>query len=104
MNPDNLGQGITMSKELHAKITRAYEEYNQWSVTQKCELVLCCKVEKVFQKGQKKVTFAFRDPAFRQMMLEAFEGLQGLTLKQGRAPPTFMERELQTMLEQMEAA
>eukprot|EP00959_Pyramimonas_sp_CCMP1952_P417574 8748627-Pyramimonas_sp.AAC.1 len=79
-------QGGSISKELHGKLQRAYEEYNQWSVTKKCELVLCCKVEKVFQKGSKKMTFAFRDPAFRQVILDAFEVIQGLTMKQGRAP------------------
>eukprot|EP00959_Pyramimonas_sp_CCMP1952_P429273 8990733-Pyramimonas_sp.AAC.1 len=64
---------------------------------------LRCKVGKVCQRGLKNVTCALREPALRQMMPEAFEGLQGMHLKQGRVPAAFVERELQQMLEQMDA-
>eukprot|EP00959_Pyramimonas_sp_CCMP1952_P001002 20036-Pyramimonas_sp.AAC.1 len=44
--PDTPTQGVSLTKELHVKLKSAYDEYSSWTVKKKCELILCCKVEK----------------------------------------------------------
>ncbi|CAK0847697.1 unnamed protein product, partial [Prorocentrum cordatum] len=95
--------GFSMPEPLHKELNTAFAEYDKWPMEQKCDLVLHCRVEKVFQRGMRKVTVAFRDPQFRIMMNKAFECAEGAEKKVGKAPPTFLERDLQEWLEGMES-
>ncbi|CAK0849801.1 unnamed protein product [Prorocentrum cordatum] len=102
VNPNGTDQPITMTRELHAEIVKAHDEYAEYPVEKKCDLVLICKVEKVFQRGKKQITLCLRNPQFREMILSACKGIDQMELKQGRAPSSHLERELQTLLETME--
>ena len=100
--PNSMDQPINLTQGLHQEIVKAHDEYAEYTLEKKCDLVLVCKVEKVFQKGKKKITLCLRNQAFREMIMQACKGIDQMELKQGRAPSTFLEREIQTVLEAME--
>ena len=76
------------------------EKYEQMTVSQRCDLVKVCRAEKMWRSDAKKLMLAIRDPII-QVLLGALEQVGG-ERKQGRAPASYMERELQAYLEALE--
>ncbi|CAK0860972.1 unnamed protein product [Prorocentrum cordatum] len=94
--------GFTLAEALQVEFRKTYMACDQWSVERKCDLILHCRVEKVYQRGMKKITVATRDPQFRILMNKAFASTEGAVKLAGRAPATSLELELQEWLECME--
>ncbi|CAK0794058.1 unnamed protein product, partial [Prorocentrum cordatum] len=94
-----LTYGDSLGAQNHTDLATAWKEYDGYSVEQKCELILFCRQDKVFQKERRRITFATRDAKFRSILLACLSQVPQTTRKYGRAPASFMEREIQTFLE-----
>ena len=76
-------------------------EYQDLSVQEKCDRIKFCRVSKMFDQQQKRITLCFpmgvadkqRGPVLASLVQ------LGWQRKQGRAPPTHLERELQAWLD-----
>ncbi|CAK0822746.1 unnamed protein product, partial [Prorocentrum cordatum] len=97
--PDQQDQPIKISDARHQTIVKAHDEYAEYTLEKKCELARVCKLEKVSQKGKKKLTMCFRNQTFRATIMQACQGIGQMDLKQCRARTSFPERELQAVLE-----
>eukprot|EP00959_Pyramimonas_sp_CCMP1952_P369683 7743093-Pyramimonas_sp.AAC.1 len=55
-----IGQGgtpvFTLKEALQAELWKACAECDQWSVEGKCNLILHCRVEKIYQRGMQHIT------------------------------------------------
>ncbi|CAK0853370.1 unnamed protein product [Prorocentrum cordatum] len=91
--------GDSLGAQNHTDLATAWKEHDGYSVEQKCELILFCRQDKVFQKERRRITFATRDAKFRSILLACLSQVPQTTRKYGRAPASFMEREIQTFLE-----
>eukprot|EP00959_Pyramimonas_sp_CCMP1952_P344668 7218549-Pyramimonas_sp.AAC.1 len=54
-NPGGQIPGFNLPASLLKELCAAYEQYSEWSIEQKCDLVLHCRLEMVFRKSMKKV-------------------------------------------------
>ena len=83
-----------------AVLKRYYGEYDGLSTEEKCDMVRFCRLTKVFNKTQKRITICIRErhSDLRVAMLAALTQTDW-SRKHGRAPPSHMERELQAWLE-----
>eukprot|EP00959_Pyramimonas_sp_CCMP1952_P290175 6069271-Pyramimonas_sp.AAC.1 len=63
----------------------------------KADNIRFCRMDKCYDQNKKKVLLNL-DPAIRPIILDCL-AQTGAELKQGRAPPTHMESELQEWLE-----
>ena len=68
------------------------------SPMQICDEVRCCRLDKTYKADIKRVTLNIVSPEKRLLVLEALSQTEA-EITYGRAPPTAMERELQTFLE-----
>ena len=59
-----------------------------------------CRVDKMYDVKKVRITVVVRKEAMRQVLIQACVQV-GMERKQGRAPASFMERELQAFLEGM---
>ena len=83
-------------------------EYNNYytaaSTEQRAEKVRFCRIDKMFDKEKKRITFALAidndGQVARKLVLSALKEI-GSTMKHGRAPRTNMERELQGWLDEL---
>ena len=65
-----------------------------------CDMVRFCRLDKTYKAYIKRITLNIVSPEKRFFVLEAL-GQTEAERKYGRAPPTAMERELQTFLEDL---
>ena len=56
-----------------------------------------CRVDKTYDKDQKRITFVLRDEQWRLTVIGACVQV-GMSRKHGKAPASFLERELQEYL------
>eukprot|EP00959_Pyramimonas_sp_CCMP1952_P240519 5026494-Pyramimonas_sp.AAC.1 len=85
---------LALDDPLKQVAQKMYTDYDSYSGEQKSELVLFCKVDRMYEKEKKRLTLAVRGPQFRTHLMEALK-TTGAKRKYGRAPATHMERELQ---------
>eukprot|EP00959_Pyramimonas_sp_CCMP1952_P337398 7065430-Pyramimonas_sp.AAC.2 len=92
-------KGDTVGVKTAQDLMNSMNEMEAWTVDQKCELIMFCKIDKTYQKDTKRLTVCFRNIQFRQIILSALSQVPDTRRKHGKAPPTFMERELQAWVE-----
>ncbi|CAK0837403.1 unnamed protein product, partial [Prorocentrum cordatum] len=97
-----LTYGDSLGAQNDTDLATAWQECDGYSVEQKCELILFCRQDKVFQKERRRITFATRDAKFRQTLLACLSQVPQTTRKYGRAPASFMERGVQTFWEALQ--
>eukprot|EP00959_Pyramimonas_sp_CCMP1952_P092030 1926406-Pyramimonas_sp.AAC.1 len=68
------------------QVNKCFKEYAEYSVDTKCELVLFCRQDKVYNKEQRRLAISCRDPAFRNILVSSMLQIQGVKRKYGRAP------------------
>eukprot|EP00959_Pyramimonas_sp_CCMP1952_P130326 2725189-Pyramimonas_sp.AAC.1 len=56
-----LTYGGSLGAQSHTDLQAAWAEYDGYSVEQKCDLILFCHQDKVYQKERRRITFATRD-------------------------------------------
>ena len=83
-----------------AAIDKIWEWFDTHSVEDRMEVVRMCKLDTTYDKKFKRITFVLRDDEWRRAIIGACVQT-GMTRKQGKAPATFMERELQDYLEEL---
>ena len=69
---------------------------------EKAEIIQFCKLDKMYQEGKKRLTVSIRETELRKAISRALLEC-GADRRYGRAPPTFMERELQQWVETLTA-
>ena len=63
-----------------------------------CETIQFCRLDKMYRADSKRITLATRNAEWRATISKAMENV-GWTRKFGRAPASFMERDVQQWLE-----
>ncbi|CAK0903737.1 unnamed protein product [Prorocentrum cordatum] len=69
-------------------------------VEDKMEMIRMCRLDKTYDKDKKRITFVLRDERWRQTVIACCVQA-GMERKQGKAPASFMERELQEYVVQL---
>ncbi len=69
-------------------------------VEDKMEMIRMCRLDKTYDKDKKRITFVLRDERWRQTAIACCVQA-GMERKQGKAPASFMERELQEYVVQL---
>ena len=64
----------------------------------KGEAFMFCRLDRTYSGDTKRITLAVRDPEWRQTINKAMDEL-GWVRKYGRAPASFMERDMQQWVE-----
>eukprot|EP00959_Pyramimonas_sp_CCMP1952_P319580 6686964-Pyramimonas_sp.AAC.1 len=64
------------------------------------ETMRMCRLDKTHDKGKKRISFVLRDERWRQTVIARCVQA-GVERKQGKAPASFMERELQEYVAQL---
>ncbi|CAK0905958.1 unnamed protein product, partial [Prorocentrum cordatum] len=85
---------LQLEDPLKTQVTKMFTDYDNYDNEQKSELVLFCKVDRMYEKEKKRLTLAVREPLFRGYLMQALKTTSAKR-KYGRAPATHMERELQ---------
>ena len=75
-------------------------EYDDADLVEKGEMIRFCRLSKLYDQSKRRFTMCWGpgQEAVRRAVLKAMVE-KGWERKQGRAPPSFMERELQAWLE-----
>ena len=79
------------------------EDLERWEPEEKGDAILHCRMDTTFLEGKRRLTWAL-SPDFsgvKKAMISALCQTSALR-KQGKGPPTFMQRDLQQWLEVME--
>ena len=81
---------------------KSLKEHKTWledmPLSEKCELVRCCRVDKTFHASIARITFVVNHDGLRNAAAKAFNET-GAEHKFGRAPASQLEREFQKFLE-----
>ena len=85
---------------LNQNVEKMYVDYDSYSNDKKSDMVLFCKVDRMYEKDKKRLTLAVRDPQFRIYLTTSMQTTNAKR-KYGRAPATHMERELQEWVEHL---
>ena len=80
------------------KLKEYMSELEAMDIEQRCEAVKFCRLDKMYNQELRRITFCCVDPGARQAVLKAFDEA-GAERKQGKAPASYMERELQEWVE-----
>ena len=91
----------TMGKQLFSSLTDFKQEFDNMDIYSRSRVVRLFKIDKMYQQDQRRVSMCI----FGDIAKDIVEVTQlcTATLKIGRAPATFMERELQEFLEAMDS-
>ena len=89
-----------MGKDLYKALTEFQTEYQHMDIYSSSRVVRLFKVDKMFQQDQKRVSMYIFGPIGKDLVEATTKA--GATLKVGRAPASYMERELKEFLEAME--
>ena len=104
-------QELKKGSEMEEKINKVVELYIKMSVVEKGEIAKFCRISKIYDTTKYRVTMCFgpaedavRARAIIMTAMHSLEEEMGFEFKQGRPPPSYMEREigswLQALLEQ----
>ena len=93
---DKRGQvvGAMTAKKLKEYMT----ELEGMDIEQRCEAVKFCRLDKMYNQELRRITFCCSNGEARAAVLKAFDEV-GAERKQGKAPASYMERELQEWVE-----
>ena len=84
-------------------VQQVIENYIEKEATAKGETIKFCRINKVYDSSKFRLTMAFSPTAeamtARQIIMTALHKQQEFEHKQGRPPPSFMERELADWLQ-----
>jgi len=72
--------------------------YGEMTIAQKCEVVKICRKDKMFDSKKTRLTVVITDKAIRDVFLQCWDKML-VSRKWGKAPPTYLEREIQNWLE-----
>ena len=82
-----------------------YEDYEKMTLEEKCQVIRLCKQAKTYDDEVKKLALAFGSGpttvAYKERVLAVPSKKSNWTYKMGRAPPSYMERELTKFLQDM---
>ena len=82
-----------------------FQQYEKMDMVARGDLVRLCKVAKVYQQDQVRLVFCFgHGPealALRARVMTRLQSQEGFVYKQGKAPPSHMERALSSWPEQL---
>ena len=84
-------------------IQKVIDSYIEKEATSKGETIKFCRISKVYDSSKYRLTMAFSPTAeamaARQAVMSALHNMKDFEHKQGRPPPSFMERELADWLQ-----
>ena len=95
----------TMVKDTESMdpIQKVIDSYIEKEATSKGETIKFCRISKVYDSSKYRLTMAFSPTAeamaARQAVMSALHNMKDFEHKQGRPPPSFMERELADWLQ-----
>ena len=95
-----LAEAARMKEEGAAKLRAHWEEIEEMTVEALGAQVLHCRLDEMFNKDLRRITFHVRDRGVNDMMTEALRAT-GAEQKLGRAPRSNLERELQKFADAM---
>ena len=78
-----------------------YTKYTNMKVEDKASMIRVCRTDKMWRADQRRLTLFLADQAASQLVVECLVQA-GNIRKQGRAPATYLERELQEFLEALQ--
>ncbi|CAK0908617.1 unnamed protein product [Prorocentrum cordatum] len=91
---------LPLEDQLKRHVNQMHADYDSYDNEQKCELVLFCMVDRMYEKEKKRLTLSVCDHQFRNYLTAALKTTSAKR-KFSRAPATHMERELQDWVEQL---
>ena len=80
------------------KIEEIWDEVERMTNEEKGEAFMFCRVDRTYNGETKRITMAIRDQDWRKAINKAMEELKW-DRKYGRAPASFMERDMQQWVE-----
>ena len=96
-------KGEAVGSRNAATLKEHNEALEGMTMVEKLEIIRICRLDKTYQDGFKRVSITiYGNEPLRLAILGAFEQ-SGATRKQGKAPASFMERDIQMWLEALEA-
>ena len=83
---------------IFANMTNLMNRYEAMTVTKRAEMCKVCRTDKMWRADSRRLSLCIADGEALQELVAALVAI-GATRKQGRAPATYMERELQEYVE-----
>ena len=91
-------RGAAVGAAYADQIKAIWEAWEKMDIPEKCEVIQFCRLDKMYRADSKRITLAIRNAEWRVTINKAMENV-GWTRKYGRAPASFMERDVQQWLE-----
>jgi hypothetical protein len=92
---------VEVGEDNHASLVKCLKHFDSIDQHSKCELIQLCRLNNTHVKEVKRITMCFApNPGaqeLRTLVLNAMTKTKW-EVKEGKAPPSFMERELQEWL------
>ena len=90
-----------VGKKNMEEMNEVYTKYMGMKVEDRATMIRVCRTDKMWRADQRRLTLFLADQQISQLVVECLVQL-GNTRKQGRAPATYLERELQEFVEALQ--
>jgi hypothetical protein len=92
-------RGSALGQGNHEKLKAFADDFSNYTVPERAEMIRVFRVDRTYQSAKKKVTMNIEKTPIRKEFLAALAQIPDTEHKMGRSPPTNLERELQDWVE-----
>ena len=96
-------RGEAIGSVNHSTLKEHLADLERWDTEEKADVVMHCRMDTTYLEGKRRVTWALA-PEYPQVKKAVISALcqTAAIRKQGKGPPTFMQRDFQQWLEVLE--
>ena len=96
-----LSHAQELGKRNFEELQKVYESYEGMSIAERANLFRVCRTDNMWKSSQRRLSLFLADSSISNLLVACLQQT-GAVRKQGRAPASFLERELQEFAEALQ--